>query len=245
MPATARKPPELLGLQRWFFGSLRGVPRGVASRLRRAGQLGPSARFDIYRHMYWARLGEAMAENFPSVLKVLGDTRFQRLAMRYLRDHPSRHPSLRYLGQRWPEHLARYPVRGFPQLADLAKLDRAVLDSFDSPDSTALTATDLKSVPPEGWGALRFRLAPSVRLLRLGHDVLQRVTRPKAVPTEARVFRSGYEVRQETMNAAEARALRAIARGSTFGQVCVILRDPQLAANTLATWLDEGLLLRF
>jgi hypothetical protein len=243
MPATRRKPPELPGLQRWFYQSLQGAPRGVAGRVRRTGRLTPNARFAIYRGMYWARLIEALRENYPSVAKVLGDKRFARLATRYLRQHPSRHPSLRYLGQRWPEHLARHPVRGFPQLADLARLDRAVLDSFDAPDSTPLTRDNLKSVPPTRWPALCFRLAPSVRLLRLGHDVLQDLARPPHRRTEARVFRTGYEVRQTSMDAREARALRALERGQTFGQACAILRDPQNAATALATWLEEGLLL--
>jgi hypothetical protein len=238
------KPPELPRLQRWFYQSLRHVPRGVAGRVRRSGRLTPSARFDIYRQMYWARLVDGLRENYPSVARALGDERFERVAMAYLRNHPSRHPSLRHLGQRWPEHLGRHPVRGCPHLGDLARLDRAVIDSFDATDASPLTAADLKTTPPEEWPKLRFRLAPSVRLLRLGYDVLRDVAKPPRRTTDARVFRAGYEVRQAAMDAREARALRAIQRGNNFGQACVILRDPQVAATALATWLEEGLLLR-
>jgi hypothetical protein len=81
-------------------------------------------------------------------------------------------------------------------------------------------------------------------LLHLGFDVLHDVERPLRCTTDARVFRAGYEVRQATMDAREARALRAIGRGATFAQACAILRDPQIAATALATWLDEGLLLQ-
>jgi hypothetical protein len=238
------KPPELPRLQRWFYQSLRDVPRGVAGRVRRSGRLTPSARFDIYRHMYWARLVDALKENYPSVARVLGDERFERVALAYLRNHPSRHPSLRYLGQRWPEHLVRHPLRGFRHLGDLARLDRAVIDSFDATDASPLTAADLTAIPPEEWPKLRFRLAPSVRLLRLAHDVLRDVARPPRRTADARIFRTGYEVRQAAMDAREARALRALERGGTFGQACVILRDPQIAATALATWLEEGLLLK-
>jgi hypothetical protein len=84
-------------------------------------------------------------------------------------------------------------------------------------------------------------------LLRLSHDVLSDAAKPERRPTEARVFRAehaGQEVRQASMEAREGRALRALERGRTFGEVCVILRDPQVAATALATWLEEGLLLR-
>ena len=243
MPATPRKPPELPRRQRWFYDALRGVPRGVQSQVRRSGALTPGARFDIYRHMYWARLIDALGENYPSVARVLGDARFARVAMAFLKNNPSRHPSLRYLGQRWPEYLTNHPVRGVAHLADLAQLDRAVQDSFDATDATPLKADDLKGLAPQKWPALRLQLAPSVRLLRLRHDVLSDVVRPPRHITEARVFRVDLEVRQATMDVREARALRALQRGATFGQVCVILRDPQVAATALATWLQEGLLL--
>jgi hypothetical protein len=193
--------------------------------------------------MYWARLIEALGENYPTVARVLGDERFNRLATRYLRANPSRHPSLRQLGRRFPEHLARHPLRGLPQLSDVARLDRAVLDAFDAPDATPLTIGDLKDLPPEQWPALRFRLTPGVHLLRFDHDVLAHAASAKRRPIEARVFRNHFEVRQGAMSTREGRALRALNRGKTFGEICLIMGDPQLAANALATWLDEGLLL--
>jgi hypothetical protein len=193
--------------------------------------------------MYWARLIEALGENYPTVARVLGHARFHRLATRYLRANPSRHPSLRQLGRRFPEHLVRHPVRGYPQLADVARLDRAVLDAFDATDATPLAIADLKDLPPEQWPALRFRLASSVYLLRFQHDVLAHAASAKLRPIEARVFRKDYEVRQGAMSAREGRALRALHRGKSFGEICVIFGDPQIAANALATWLDEGLLL--
>ncbi len=241
MPATPRK---LLELQRWFYAALQRTPDGVSKRVRRSGDLTPNDRFQVYRGMYWTRLIEALGENYPRVAKALGEAAFTRVSRRYLENHPSRHPSLRYLGHRWPEHLRSHRVRGFPQLADLARLDRAVLDSFDAPDVTPLTVDDIKDTPSQSWSALRFQLAPCVHLLRLQHPILGEAPKAPRSRYDVRVYRLGHEVRHAPMDARQARALRALQRGHSFGEICVIMRDAQSAANSLATWLQDGLLLR-
>ena len=93
-------------------------------------------RLDIYANMYFYRLLDGLAEDYPRVHAAVGADRFHNLATDYLLRHPSEHPSLRHLGRRLPVFLDAYPLREeFPYLADLARLDWAHVEVFDAPDT--------------------------------------------------------------------------------------------------------------
>ena len=62
-------------------------------------------RLRVYAHMYRARIVEALESQFPRLAKMLGPDAFAELASAYITDEPSRHPSLRYVGERLPAWL--------------------------------------------------------------------------------------------------------------------------------------------
>ncbi|HKQ97788.1 MAG TPA: DNA-binding domain-containing protein [Candidatus Polarisedimenticolia bacterium] len=180
----------LLPTQRLFW-DLIAAPEGVLPGLEalvregRAGtddldrmivgdaRLSASDRLDIYANMYFFRLLDALKEDYPRLLAALGAARFHNLITDYLLACPSRHPSLRYLGDRLPEFLARHPLeRESAGLADLARLEWARADIFDAADAPVLTRADLAKLPPDDAGDLRVALVPAYRLLRLGHDAV-------------------------------------------------------------------------
>src|SRR5204862_202259 len=80
--------------------------------------------------------------------------------------HPPWHPSLRYSGQHLPRFLLAHRLtRERPFLPALARLEWAILESFDAPDAPALTAGDLEDIPPGRWAKARFVPSPAVQLL--------------------------------------------------------------------------------
>ena len=80
-------------------------------------------RLDIYANMYFFRLLDCLAEDFPKVRAALGPERFHNLVTDYVLRHPSRHPSLRHLGGRLPAFVAAHPIAvERPWLPDLARL---------------------------------------------------------------------------------------------------------------------------
>ncbi len=182
-------PPDLRAAQRLFHDLIR-APEGVvpgardlvaegrlesedlAFLIRGDDRLGASQRLDIYASMYFYRLRDALAEDFPKVVAALGGARFHNLITDYLIEHPSRTWSLRFAGEALPGFLARHAVAGeFPWLADLARLEWARIEVFDETDIEPIGRKRIASLDEAGIATLRLGLVPACRLLALDHTV--------------------------------------------------------------------------
>lgn len=215
-------------------------------------------RLDVYGSMYFFRLLAVLREDYPVLEKLVGPDRFHNLATDYLLAYPSENPSVRYVGARLAELLDRHPLAAdVPGIADLARLEWTRGLAFDRADSPALAGEELAAVPPEGWGALRFRLVASFHLLRLGHSVhplwlaLERGEAPPVPSAEAvdlLVWRRSFTVVHRPARPSEARLLEAIAGGAPLAEVCELLaehegdRAARAAFELIRTWIDQGIL---
>jgi hypothetical protein len=131
-------------------------------------------RLDIYANMYFYRLLDCLAEDFPKVRTALGPAHFHNLVTDYLLRHPSTHPSLRHLGRHLPGFIGAHPLAvEFPWVSDLARLDWARADLFDAPDTAPLSRDALAALPQERAGEARFTLVPAFTLLRFDHEVVR------------------------------------------------------------------------
>jgi hypothetical protein len=164
-----------------------GVVRGVAA-LREQGalegddlsflvrsddRLGAVERLDIYADMYFYRLSDCLAEDFPKLKALLGAVRFHNLVTDYLLAHPPAHFSLRELGRALPDWLDSHPLsRELEAIADLARLEWARVDVFDESDAAPLSRSELLERAAADPAAFRFGLAPATRLLRVAAAVL-------------------------------------------------------------------------
>ncbi len=153
----------------------RGVvdERGLENLFTGDSGLPALERLDIYANMYFYRLLDCLAEDFPKVLAALGPERFHNLITDYLLRHPSEHPSLRHLGSRLPGFLASHPLSAeFPWVSDLARLDWARADLFDARDAVPLSRDALARLPQDRAGEARFSIVPAFALLRFEHEVV-------------------------------------------------------------------------
>lgn len=125
-------------------------------------------RLDVYRNAYYIRLQEALAHDFPVLLAVMGDESFGREMASYLQAHPSTAPSLRYIGQYLSQWFYQHSK---PELAELVKLEWAILKAFDAADAEGASGESLQTVLPEQWEQLRFTFHPSVTLLDVSTNV--------------------------------------------------------------------------
>src|SRR5271167_3021375 len=136
-------------------------------------------RLEIYNRQYWFRILAALSEDFPGLRAIIGERRFEKLAIAYLLDCPSRSFTMRNLGSRleaWLrahlEHIAK-----FEQIAlDMVRLEWAEIEAFDEAAKPRLTEADLPGLGPDP----KFELQPYVRLLDLSYpvdDLLIRVRR--------------------------------------------------------------------
>lgn len=277
-------PPDLKGTQELFW-ALITAPEGVRASIDRSSGKGrgidPASidavfagddrlpaveRLDIYANMYFFRLLDCLAEDFPKVRAALGPERFHNLVTDYVLRHPSEHPSLRYLGRKLPEFVAGHePSSGFPFLGDLARLEWTRAEVFDAPDSTTLSRAALSRLPQESVGEARFRFVPAFALLRFDHEVVRywralddagaAPADPAAVPhparrkTAARVWRKDLVVYHAGLDEEETHALELALQGETLGRICQVLaaglspaQATERAGRMIQAWIEDGIL---
>jgi len=231
----------------------------AASLIGGDARLAAIDRVEVYADMYFYRIRDCLKEDFAAVCAVVGEAHFHNLITDYLLAHPPSHFSLRYAGRHLPEYLERYALaRQWPCVADLARLEWAIVDVFDAPDVTPIGAAELAAVPQEQWPEVRFQLTPALRVLRLQwpvHTVWQQVQQgePPADPvpgeTTLRVWRQDLRVFHRPVDAAEAAALEAVAHGESFASVCGRVGEllgeaagAERVAQLLESWFADGLI---
>ena len=225
------------------------------------GGLGPAQRLDIYADMYRTRLVDVLREDFPRVLAVLGDEEFQALACRYLLQHASTHPSVRYVGRRYADFLAGEAI-GLPFLGDLARLEWARVEVFDAPDADPLRLSDLESLPASDWPTLRLRPIPACLVVECawpaheiwaaaGDATLDRSGAGRPEASTIRVWREGWSVSHAAMGDLERQVFPLLERGESFARLCAAAEgglEPEAAARAVGSllmrWLEDDLLMR-
>jgi hypothetical protein len=181
--------PELAlgGLQRWLQAvivhpgtadeALAGreaaalVPPGrTDSVVRPSASLTAAERVGVYHDMYLTRMREALESDYPGLARFLGPEAWERLVAAYVQVHPSRGYTLNALGRGLPDFVrtARVPRPAFCR--DLARLEWAVAEVFDAPETLPLTEADLAAVAPGEWERARLVPVAALRLAVLDHD---------------------------------------------------------------------------
>jgi hypothetical protein len=239
-------------------------PEVLAAELAALGirddrRLSATARLEIYAEMYFVRLRDALAHDYPALERSLGADAFAMLARRYLDAHPSDRPSLRDLGRHLPAFASRRPdLLQQRWQAELAQLEWAMVEAFDAREQPTLRAADLAALPSEAWPDVRIATVASLVLLACETpvDVLrERILageEPAECPNEPvllRVWRQDTTVFHRRMDTVEAAALRWIFRGVSFAELCAWLgesaheQDPATTAlRLLHRWLDDEVL---
>jgi hypothetical protein len=261
-------------------------PEGVEASLAAAGAAGgpglaelvhgdraipPAARVAVYANAFFARLHGCLREDFGALARALGPAAFHDLVKTYLMVHPPRHPSLRHAGAHLADHLSAEPFaeifsRRCSYAADLARLEWAIAEVFYAADVKPLARGDLAAIAPGGFAALRFEMAPALRLLACGwpvHRVRERFEREDdgaawdaapdltPEPTWLCVFRPAEQVRYRALDRLEHTALAAACAGEPFDAICERLvaevgdaHAAPRAAAFLASWVGDGLIVR-
>lgn len=233
-----------------FHAAITGAaPLESAKELIVRGSIDELDRLGVYAYAYTARIADVLGHDYPK-LSALIDLR--ALTPDYLRAHPPSHPSLREVGVHVAAFLA---ARGMaPHLSDLARLERARMEVFDSEDGTPLLREHLAGLDPVEFPSLRLRLVPSSRVVTLttnADDIWDALESGREAPPPAPatrvvlVWRRQYTVIHRTLDPDEARAARALAEGTSFGDVCELLEvSAERAIALLLRWLDAQCLRR-
>jgi hypothetical protein len=223
-------------------------------------RLSAAERIGIYADAYFHRLLECLGEDFPTTLAVLGTDNFAALVKEYLLEHPPTEPSILYAGLYLADFLNDHPfAERWPFIADLARLERAVLDVFHAADAPVLSLETLHVVPSEELPALKLRSHPAVEIVhsewRIA-DVLHTVERgrewtdPELEEASVLVWRQNALVNYRNLEPVERDALVIVAKGASFAAVCEAVatgaEEPKrvtLIGRLMARWLADGIIM--
>ena len=143
-------------------------------------------RFNVYRNNVASSLTKALEAGFPVIRKLVGDEFFAAMAGVYLRAHPPTSRIMMLYGTQMPAFLARFPpVAHLPYLPDIARLERAIRQSYHAADATPLAPETLAAITPDTFLHARLTFAPSLQIIQSDwpiHAIWLANTDPSALP---------------------------------------------------------------
>jgi hypothetical protein len=241
-----------------------------AAAIAADGRMDAAARLRIYADSYFYRLAATLQEDYPALAAMLGEARFNSLITDYLAAFPPARPSIFYAGRHLAEFLREAGPAWPAWMADLAALERNLIEAFHAADAIPLRAAELAAIAPEAWPAITLATHPSVRLVCCRWSVGEILRAfeayrdagdpppPDALPAPAPAPVTYLVWRQEeityfrALEAAESAALQTAAAGATFADICAAAaialeggeeRPIAQINRMLARWLADAILI--
>lgn len=129
-------------------------------------------RFAVYRNNVIASLSDALETAFPAIRALLGDTNFRNIAGVYCRAHPPTSPIMQQFGADFGVFLDGFePVKRFPYLPDIVKIEIALRHAYHAADYTGDAAVTLATYTPDQIARARFTFAPAVQLIDSAYPI--------------------------------------------------------------------------
>lgn len=224
--------------------SARGVPRDCSAYIAELPPISKARRLDIYSFAYFERLMEAVCDDFEATYRCAGDRAFRKMLREYLERHPSRHHTVSWVGSDLPEFLGRHPLsRKHPEIVDLARLDWAFLSALFARNSEVWDPATLEKLKPAAWEKLRFKVGPSVTLIRSDWLIARFwKTHRKPVRRAPRggsftlVHRAGFCAQVVELTPHQHAFLTAASKGETLGR---ILGKKGMQDQPVGEWLKD------
>jgi Putative DNA-binding domain len=158
--------PRLRELQLRFSASLLDAAGRYAADQVIAGAIAGEERIGFYRTNLLSNYRDTLSAVYPVVEQLVGTRFFRRAADCYQRVYPSASGDLNGYGERFAEFLESFaPARSLEYLADVARLEWLIEESFYAADATPFALAELASVAPDRQSYLTFSLHPACRLL--------------------------------------------------------------------------------
>lgn len=230
----------------------------VAEDIIKPEDMDSVARLQVYRNAYYLRLIEILEGDYTVLYHLMGKEAFDAMACDYLDAFPSHHFSIQHVGK----HLAKF-LKNTDHIdssySELAEFEWAIHEALYAEDAEVLTLEDLSQLPPEEWADMKLSLHPSVKLLTCRFNTMERWQSnnhgegdiPSEQLPELRcqlIWRHDCEAYFCVLTAEQSYLVHAIAKNESFGDLCETMLKyfdeeevVQWVANTLQTWLSEGI----
>ena len=211
-----------------------------------------AARLQYYRHNVEAVFEGALARTYPVLQRRVGPEHFAALAREYRAARPSTSGDLHWVGQGFPDWLARRHAGGdYGWLADLARLEWTCEDVAVRERRTAAGIDLLATVAPEELGDRVLELQPCLRCVESAYPVwsVWKTNQPDeaGLPVDPSLGAQRVVVTQDdaglvlhSVSASRLRFVEALVHGCTLAEA---VERATLAADELADvlgWLFEA-----
>lgn len=266
----SNKPLTLLETQDLFWKII-SHPEGVEDFLSKnpnidlpikdGGQLLAKDRLEIYANAYFFRIRDSLMDDFPSLVKLLGEDEFHNLVVRYLAQYPPQSYTLSMVGKNLPHFLANQEdlLQRYPYLADLAEMEWLMIDIYDKQDGELLLKEDLQKIQPEEWTSLKLKRIEAAKLLKSSWPLIEiykglqqekpRLDTIQKTPTHVIVWRKKNDVFYKSVETQEYECLERLASLTTFESLCMhlalIVSEEEAIKKMvvfLQSWLQDELL---
>lgn len=142
-----------------------------------------SRRFAVYRNNVFSGLIEAIEVGFPVVGTLLGEKLFRGVVGFYVGENPPSSPLIITYGAGFADALASLKkLSNYPYLPDLARLEYALRESYHMADKEPVSPEVLASFSVDELLEHRFKLAPSMRLIKSTWPIYD-IWKKRAAPT--------------------------------------------------------------
>ncbi len=163
------------GWQQALAVSLRDPAAPPAPGLRVWNGSDPALRLAVHRNNRMVSLIQVLADSFPVVQTLVGESFFAALARQHVLERPPRSLLMHAYGAGFADWLADFePVAGLPYLPDVARLEWARWQALQAAEMPALPPAALaeRLNRPEALPGSRLQLRPGAQLLRSAHPLL-------------------------------------------------------------------------
>ena len=163
----------LAEVQREFAAALRDPDLPIPADCVDPDGCPDTKRFAVYRNNVVSSLIESLGESYPAVRRLLGEACFRETARAHAAQDLPRSPVMLEYGAEFPAFLAQFePLADFPYLSDVARIERAWLESYHAAEAAPLDPSALAGVPEHRAGDLCLTLHPSVRIVQSSFPAL-------------------------------------------------------------------------
>jgi hypothetical protein len=245
----------------------RSVKQQIKDVIKRNDRLSSFERLEIYNRQYWFRVLDSFAEDFPGLRAIVGAAAFDRIAIAYISQCPSRSYTLGALGSRLGSWMLANPglLGDRKKLAlEMARLEWAHIAAFEAAEHPVLATA-------EGIdGSARLKLQPYLHLVHFHYpvdDLLLAVREAEnnggLSPQKRRqllrdltsgsvylaVHRAEFSVHYKRLDPEAFRLLRSIQRGAPLeeaveagfkGNRISAEQWPHLIEGWFANWMELG-----
>ncbi len=212
-----------------------------------------SAAMNVYRNTVIKGLIDALAANYPTVLKLVGEEWFDAAASEFIRSSSASTSVLAEYGKEFATFLSNFsPAVELPYLSEIANIDWLWTESCFALDAPTLRSFSLQALQGEQLLNARLQLHPATRLCACKHSAVTIWLHNHANSVyaelnidgsdeEALITRTQSGVILTPLSIIEHRFVSEIQNGATLGEAAmtVLSFDPQFPlAATLAKLIN-------